>query len=119
VHHAPSVIFIDELDVIATKRGESCSHADTRLVTQLLSLMDGLNKVDGVVILATTNRIETLDVALRRPGRFDYELYIGPPGTAGRAQVRKVHTRAMPLDVGARASLAQPRPTRRVSSAPT
>ena len=107
VHHAPSVIFIDELDVIATKRGESGSHADTRLVTQLLSLMDGLNKVDGVVILATTNRIETLDVALRRPGRFDYELYIGPPGAAGREQILKVHTREMPLDDGARSHLAQ------------
>ncbi len=107
VHHAPSVIFIDELDVIATKRGESGSHADTRLVTQLLSLMDGLNKVDGVVILATTNRIETLDVALRRPGRFDYELYIGPPGTDGREQILKVHTREMPLEEGARSFLAQ------------
>ena len=107
VHHAPSVIFIDELDVIAARRGESGSHADTRLVTQLLSLMDGLNKVDGVVILATTNRIETLDVALRRPGRFDYELYIGPPGTAGREQILGIHTREMPLDDGAQACLAQ------------
>lgn len=107
VHHAPSVIFIDEIDVIASKRGESGSHADTRLVTQLLSLMDGLNRVDGVVILATTNRIESLDVALRRPGRFDYELYIGPPGTAGRAQILDVHTREMPLDAEARAYLGQ------------
>ena len=71
VHHAPSVIFIDELDAIAPKRGESGSHADTRLVTQLLSLMDGLTQVDGVVILATTNRLETVDTALRRPGRFE------------------------------------------------
>ncbi|OGA18038.1 MAG: hypothetical protein A3G25_09855 [Betaproteobacteria bacterium RIFCSPLOWO2_12_FULL_63_13] len=107
VHHAPSVVFIDELDVIAAKRGESGSHADTRLVTQLLSLMDGLTKVDGVVILATTNRIETLDVALRRPGRFDYELYIGPPATDGRQQILDVHTREMPLDEQARAYLAQ------------
>ena len=106
VHHAPSVVFIDELDVIAAKRGESGSHADTRLVTQLLSLMDGLTKVDGVVILATTNRIETLDVALRRPGRFDYELYIGPPATDGRRQILDVHTREMPLDEEARAYLA-------------
>ena len=107
VHHAPSVIFIDEIDVIAAKRGESGSHADTRLVTQLLSLMDGLNRVDGVVILATTNRIETLDVALRRPGRFDYELYIGPPDTAGREQILGIHTREMPLDEGGQAFLAQ------------
>ena len=107
VHHAPSVIFIDELDVIAGKRGASGSHADTRLVTQLLSLMDGLSKVDGVVIIATTNRIEALDVALRRPGRFDYELYIGPPGTAGREQILRVHTREMPLDRIAREYLPQ------------
>jgi transitional endoplasmic reticulum ATPase len=107
VHHAPSVIFIDELDAIAPKRGESGSHADTRLVTQLLSLMDGLTQVDGVVILATTNRIETVDSALRRPGRFDYEIYIGPPGSAGREQILKIHSREMPLDRGARESLAE------------
>jgi len=107
VHHAPSVVFVDELDVIAAKRGESGSHADTRLVTQLLSLMDGLTKVDGVVVLATTNRIETLDVALRRPGRFDYELYIGPPATDGRRQILDVHTREMPLDEEARTYLTE------------
>jgi transitional endoplasmic reticulum ATPase len=107
VHHAPSVVFIDELDAIAPKRGESGSHADTRLVTQLLSLMDGLNKVDGVVVLATTNRIESVDVALRRPGRFDYEIYIGPPGSEGREQILKIHTREMPLDRTARAWLPQ------------
>jgi transitional endoplasmic reticulum ATPase len=107
IHHAPSVIFIDELDAIAIKRGESGSQADTRLVTQLLSLMDGLNKVDGVVVMGTTNRVDTLDVALRRPGRFDYELYIGPPDTAGRAQVLDIHTREMPLDPEARAFLPQ------------
>lgn len=107
IHHAPSVIFIDELDAIAIKRGESGSHADTRLVTQLLSLMDGLNKVDGVVVMGTTNRVDTLDVALRRPGRFDYELYIGPPDTAGRGQVLDIHTREMPLDQEARAFLPQ------------
>lgn len=107
VHHAPSVIFIDELDAIAPKRGESGSHADTRLVTQLLSLMDGLTQVDGVVILATTNRIETVDVALRRPGRFDYEVYIGPPGALGREEILKIHTREMPLDRGAREYLRE------------
>jgi len=107
VHHAPSVIFIDEIDVIASRRGESGSHADTRLVTQLLSLMDGLSKVDGVVIIATTNRIEALDPALRRPGRFDYELYIGPPGAAGREQILRIHTREMPLDRSAREYLTE------------
>ena len=107
VHHAPSVIFIDELDAIAPKRGESGSHADTRLVTQLLSLMDGLTKVDGVVILATTNRIETVDSALRRPGRFDYEIYIGPPGATGREQILSIHTREMPLERSAREALPE------------
>ncbi|OGA02285.1 MAG: hypothetical protein A3H35_04215 [Betaproteobacteria bacterium RIFCSPLOWO2_02_FULL_62_17] len=107
VHHAPSVIFIDELDAIAPKRGESGSHADTRLVTQLLSLMDGLTKVDGVVILATTNRLETVDTALRRPGRFDFEIYIGPPDAAGREQILKIHTREMPLDRFAREYLPE------------
>jgi transitional endoplasmic reticulum ATPase len=107
IHHAPSVIFIDELDAIAIKRGESGSHSDTRLVTQLLSLMDGLNKVDGVVVVGTTNRLEALDIALRRPGRFDYELYIGPPDAAGREQILDIHTREMPLDTAARAFLPQ------------
>jgi transitional endoplasmic reticulum ATPase len=107
VHHAPSVIFIDEIDVIASKRGESGSHSDTRLVTQMLSMMDGLNKVDGVVVVATTNRVEALDVALRRPGRFDYELYIGAPGAEGREQILKVHTREMPLDQSAHAYMPQ------------
>ncbi len=107
VHHAPSVIFIDELDAIAPKRGESGSHADTRLVTQLLSLMDGITQVDGVIILATTNRIETVDTALRRPGRFDYEIYIGPPGAQGREQILNIHTREMPLDRAARAALPE------------
>jgi transitional endoplasmic reticulum ATPase len=107
IHHSPSVIFIDELDAIANKRGDSGSHADTRLVTQLLSLMDGVNKVDGVVVIGTTNRIDALDVALRRPGRFDYELYIGSPDKAGREQILDIHTREMPLDAWAREYLPE------------
>jgi transitional endoplasmic reticulum ATPase len=107
IHHSPSVIFIDELDAIANKRGDSGSHADTRLVTQLLSLMDGVNKVDGVVVIGTTNRIDALDVALRRPGRFDYELYIGSPDKAGREQILNIHTREMPLDAWAREYLPE------------
>jgi transitional endoplasmic reticulum ATPase len=107
IHHSPSVIFIDELDAIANKRGDSGSHADTRLVTQLLSLMDGVNKVDGVVVIGTTNRIDALDVALRRPGRFDYELYIGSPDKAGREQILNIHTREMPLDAWAREFLPE------------
>src|SRR5713226_4340719 len=106
-HHAPSVIFIDEIDALAQKRGETGSHADTRLVTQLLSLMDGMNKVDGVVVVATTNRLNTLDIALRRPGRFDRELYIGPPNEAGRLQILRIHTREMPLNEEAREFLPE------------
>jgi transitional endoplasmic reticulum ATPase len=106
-HHAPSVIFIDELDVIAPKRGETGSHSDTRLVTQLLSLMDGINKVDGVVVVGTTNRINALDMAFRRPGRFDRELYIGPPNEEGRLQILKIHTREMPLSKEAQGHLPE------------
>ncbi|MFC1817092.1 AAA family ATPase [Thermodesulfobacteriota bacterium] len=106
-HHAPSVIFIDEVDVIAIKRGESGSHSDTRIVTQLLSLMDGLNKVDGIVIVATTNRIDAIDSAFRRPGRFDREFYISPPNEEGRLQILKIHTRDMPLNEESQAYLLE------------
>jgi transitional endoplasmic reticulum ATPase len=96
-HHAPSVVFIDELDALAPKRGETGAHADTRAVTQLLSLMDGLNRVDSVVVLATTNRVDSIDAAFRRPGRFDREIFVGPPDTAGRREILGIHTREMPL----------------------
>ncbi|MBI4317034.1 MAG: AAA family ATPase [Chloroflexi bacterium] len=96
-HHAPSVIFIDELDAIAPKRGESGAHSDTRAVTQLLSLLDGLRRVDGVIVIGTTNRIEAIDTALRRPGRFDREIFIGPPDARGRLEILQIHTREMPL----------------------
>ncbi len=96
-HHAPSIIFIDELDAIAPKRGETGAHADTRAVTQLLSLMDGLKRVDSVVVLATTNRVDAVDTAFRRPGRFDRELFIGAPDAAGRREILSIHTREMPL----------------------
>ncbi len=96
-HHAPSLIFIDELDAIAPHRGQSGSQSDIRAVTTLLSLMDGLQRVDGVVIIGTTNRIEAIDVALRRPGRFDREVFIGPPDAEGRLEILEIHTREMPL----------------------
>lgn len=96
-HHAPAIILIDELDALAPKRGGSGAHSDVRMVTQLLSLMDGLSRVDGVVVIGTTNRLETLDIALRRPGRFDRELYFGPPSVAGREEILRIHTREMPL----------------------
>jgi transitional endoplasmic reticulum ATPase len=100
-HHAPSIIFIDELDAMAPKRGETGAHADTRTVTQLLSLMDGLKRVDSVIVVATTNRVDAVDNAFRRPGRFDREIFIGPPDVAGRREILEVHTREMPLSDGA------------------
>lgn len=104
-HHAPSIIFIDELDAIAPKRGETGAHADIRVVTQLLSLMDGLTRVDSVVIIATTNRLDAVDVAFRRPGRFDREIFVGPPEVAGRREILEIHTREMPLTDSATAFL--------------
>src|SRR5439155_23611423 len=86
-HHSPAIIFIGELDAMAPKRGETGAHSDTRAVTQLLALMDGLKRVDAVIVVGTTNRIDAVDPAFRRPGRFDREIYIGPldipprPGT--------------------------------------
>ena len=82
---------------MAPKRGETGAHSDTRTVTQLLSLMDGLKRVDSVVVIGTTNRIDAVDPAFRRPGRFDREIFIGPPDGPGRREVLEVHTREMPL----------------------
>lgn len=96
-HHAPSILFFDEIDSIAPKRGTSGAHSDTRVVSQLLTLLDGMQQVDGVVAIATTNRVDSLDPALRRPGRFDREIYIGPPTPAGRLEILRIHTREMPL----------------------
>ncbi|MBI4288436.1 MAG: AAA family ATPase [Chloroflexi bacterium] len=106
-HHTPSIIFIDEIDVMAPKRGESGSYADTRMVAQLLSLLDGMKKSDGVVVIGTTNRLEMVDMALRRPGRFDREIFIGPPDTNGRMQILNIHTRGMPLTKDAEAFLPE------------
>lgn len=96
-HHAPSIIFIDELDAMAPKRGETGAHSDTRTVTQLLALMDGLKRVDSVIVIGTTNRIDAVDPAFRRPGRFDREIFVGPPDVAGRREILEIHTREMPL----------------------
>jgi len=96
-HHGPSVIFIDELDAIAPKRGDVGSQSDIRAITQLLSLLDGIQRVDGVIVIGTTNRVDAIDLAFRRPGRFDREIYVGPPDSAGRYEILKVHTREMPL----------------------
>jgi transitional endoplasmic reticulum ATPase len=96
-HHQPSVIVMDELDVIAPKRGETGSFSSTRIVAQLLTLLDGLKKMDGVIVIGTTNRIEAVDTAMRRAGRFDKEVFIGPPDINGRLEILRVHTRGMPL----------------------
>jgi transitional endoplasmic reticulum ATPase len=104
-HHSPSIIFIDELDAMAPKRGETGAHSDTRAVTQLLALMDGLKRVDSVIVIGTTNRIDAVDPAFRRPGRFDREIFIGPPDAAGRREILEIHTREMPLSDGAQVFL--------------
>ena len=96
-HHAPSVIFIDEIDAIAPNRENVGTQTDVRAVTQLLSLMDGLTKVEGVISIGTTNRIDALDPAMRRPGRFDREVFIDSPTAEGRLEILRIHTRDMPL----------------------
>jgi transitional endoplasmic reticulum ATPase len=92
----PAIIFIDEIDAIASRR--ESGGMESRIVAQLLTLMDGLKDRDQVYILAATNRLETLDPALRRPGRFDREIHIRVPDTHGRLEILQVHTRGVPLD---------------------
>ena len=94
---APSIIFIDELDSIAPKRSEVSGEVERRIVAQLLTLMDGMNPRQNVVVIATTNRIDAIDEALRRPGRFDREIVVGVPDFDGRREVLEIHTRGMPL----------------------
>jgi transitional endoplasmic reticulum ATPase len=95
--HAPAIIFIDEIDSIAPKRGEGIDQTEKRIVAQLLTLMDGLKSRGQVVVMAATNRPEDIDEALRRPGRFDRELRINPPDEKGRKEILQIHTRGMPL----------------------
>jgi transitional endoplasmic reticulum ATPase len=94
---APSIIFIDEIDSIAPKRDDTPGESERRMVAQLLSLMDGLQDRGRVVVIAATNRPDSIDPALRRPGRFDREIEIGVPDREGRLQILQVHTRSMPL----------------------
>ena len=95
--NAPSIIFIDELDAIAPKREETNGEAERRTVAQLLTLMDGLKSRGQVVVIGATNRPDSLDPALRRPGRFDREIEIGVPDREERKEVLEIHTRNMPL----------------------
>ncbi|MBA3729570.1 MAG: AAA family ATPase, partial [Sphingomonas sp.] len=94
---APSIIFIDEIDSIAPKRGQVSGEAEKRLVAQLLTLMDGIEPRQNLVVIAATNRPEALDEALRRPGRFDREIVVGVPDQNGRREILGIHTRGMPL----------------------
>ncbi len=95
---APTIIFIDEIDAIAPKREDVQGEVERRVVSQLLSMMDGLKSRGKVIVIGATNRPNALDSALRRPGRFDREIEVGVPGKEGRLQVLKIHTRGMPLD---------------------
>jgi transitional endoplasmic reticulum ATPase len=95
--NAPSIVFIDEIDSIAPKRSEGTDQTEKRIVSQLLTLMDGLNSRGQVVVMAATNRPDDIDTALRRPGRFDRELRINPPAEDGRKEILQIHTRGMPL----------------------
>ena len=95
---SPSIIFIDEIDSIAPKREEIYGELEKRIVAQLLALMDGMEDRGKVVVIAATNRPNSIDPALRRPGRFDMEIEIGIPGEDGRLEILKIHTRRMPLD---------------------
>lgn len=94
---APTIIFIDEIDAIASKREEAAGEVEKRVVSQILTMMDGLKGRGKVVVIGATNRVNAVDPALRRPGRFDRELEIRVPSKEGRKSVLKIHTRGMPL----------------------
>ncbi|EQB71618.1 MAG: hypothetical protein AMDU1_APLC00021G0044 [Thermoplasmatales archaeon A-plasma] len=93
----PSIIFIDEIDSIAPKREEVQGEVERRVVAQLLTLMDGMKERGHVIVIGATNRIDAVDPALRRPGRFDREINIGVPDKKGRKEILAIHTRGMPL----------------------
>jgi transitional endoplasmic reticulum ATPase len=95
--NAPSIIFVDELDAIAPKREEVTGEVERRVVAQLLSLMDGLEARGNIIVIGATNRVNAIDPALRRPGRFDREIELGVPDKQGRLEILQIHTRGMPL----------------------
>ncbi len=96
--NTPSIIFIDELDSIAPKRGEVTGEVERRVVAQLLAMMDGLKERGQVVVIGATNRIDAIDPALRRPGRFDREIEIGVPDRVDRLEIIQIHVQNMPID---------------------
>lgn len=95
--HAPAIILIDELDAITPKREDTRDELERRLVTMLLTLMDGLVDRREVVVIGTTNRLDSIDPALRRPGRFEHEIHVGIPDRKGRREILDIRTRRMPL----------------------
>jgi transitional endoplasmic reticulum ATPase len=97
-NNAPSIIFIDEIDSIAPKRVDTSGEVERRVVSQLLSLMDGLQGRGEIICIGATNRINAIDEALRRPGRFDREIEFGVPNVKGRKEIFQIHTRGMPLE---------------------
>ena len=96
--NAPAIIFMDEIDSIAPKRDKTNGEVERRIVSQLLTLMDGLKGRSNVVVIGATNRPNTIDTALRRFGRFDREIDIGCPDENGRLEIFRIHTRNMKLD---------------------
>ncbi len=96
--YAPSILFIDEIDALAPNRETVLGDVEKRVVSQLLTLMDGLNSRGQIVVIAATNIPNNIDPALRRPGRFDREIGINPPDKQGREEILRIHTRGMPLD---------------------
>jgi transitional endoplasmic reticulum ATPase len=95
---SPSIVFIDEIDSIAPKRGDRGAETEGRIVAQLLTLLDGLEPRQHVIVIAATNRVDALDEALRRPGRFDREIVVGVPDFDGRMETLGIHTRGMPFE---------------------
>ena len=97
IQNSPAIIFIDELDSIAPKREKTHGEVERRIVSQLLTLMDGLKQRSHVIVMAATNRPNSIDPALRRYGRFDREVDIGIPDAVGRLEVLRIHTKNMKL----------------------
>lgn len=102
--NSPAIIFIDEIDAVAPKRDKTNGEVERRIVSQLLTLMDGLKPRSNVVVIGATNRPNSIDAALRRFGRFDREIELGIPDTVGRLEILAIHTKNMKLDEGKKTS---------------
>ena len=96
-NNAPAIVFVDEIDSICPKREDVSGEVERRVVAQMLTLMDGMQGRDNVIVIGATNRRDAMDPALRRPGRFDREIEIGVPDREGRKEILEVHTRQMPI----------------------